>query len=108
MIEISSLKEVFQTIATALSAIKTAKDLLPEGKEKKVAERAVEEAISAAKLAEVQAATALGYPLCRCAWPPTIMVVKVQGGRQSIYHCATCASDFLVGQDGKIKGPYSD
>lgn len=104
--EIAGIKEAFETFSTAIAAFKSAKDLLPDSKEKKAAEEAMEKAASTAKLAEAQAAQALGYPLCRCNWPPTIMLIKTQGGRQSVYHCARCGGDFLVGQSGQIKGPY--
>jgi|JTFP01.1.fsa_nt_gb hypothetical protein len=105
--EISGIKEAFETFSTAISVLRSAKDLLPDSKEKKEAEEAVEKAASTARLAESQAAQVLGYPLCRCSWPPTIMVAKIQGGRQSVYHCATCNREFLVGQSGQIKGPYN-
>lgn len=104
--EIGVIKEAFETFGTAISAFKSAKDLLPDSKEKKVAEEAMEKAASTAKLAEAQVAQVLGFPLCRCNWPPTIMVVRIQGGRQSVYRCGTCSGDFLVGQSGQIKGPY--
>ncbi len=106
--DLNGIKEAFETFSTGISAFRSAKDLLPDSKEKKEAEEALEKAASTAKLAEAQAAQALGYPLCQCRWPPTIMVVRIQGGRQSVYHCATCNGDFLVGQSGQIKGPYNE
>ncbi len=102
---IDEIKGAFETLSTAIAALKSAKDLLPSSKQKSLAEEAIDKAASTAKLAEAQAAQAFGYPLCRCNWPPTIMVLTVQGSRQSVFHCSTCAGDFLVGQNGQIKGP---
>ena len=104
--EIGLIKEAFETFGTAISALKSAKDLLPDSKEKKFAEEAMEKSASTAKLAEAQVEQALGFPLCRCNWPSTIMVVKIQGARQSVYRCSTCNGEFLVRQSGQIKGPY--
>lgn len=44
--DLSGIKEAFETFSTAISAFRSAKDLLPDSKEKKEAEEAVEKAAS--------------------------------------------------------------
>ena len=55
----------------ALDLIRSAGALLPTGKRLAVEQKA-SEAEAALKLAEASAAQALGYKLCRCAFPPEI------------------------------------
>jgi hypothetical protein len=104
--EIGDAREVFDAMKSAIGLLKGAKDLLPDSKNKKAAEDAIEKANAAAHIAEAKLAQTMGYPLCRCHWPPTIMTVKLQGGRQSVYNCGSCGVDFVVGQSGQIKRRY--
>lgn len=60
----------------ALGALKAAKDLLPNTAKKRDVEDAVNEAEKALKLAEAKIAADLNYELCRCTFPPQIMLEK--------------------------------
>jgi hypothetical protein len=65
-----------------------------------VVEKAFEEAETSAKIAEAEIAKALGYELCRCAFPPTAMLtvghftrgVKI-GEYKPVYECPKCGKD---------------
>ena len=58
----------------AIGAVKEASTLLPESDEKEAATRTLEEASKAAQMSEATIAQAFGYELCRCEFPPTIML----------------------------------
>ena len=78
--------EVLQAMSNALSVIKGAKDLLPSGPERDAADAAIGQAEQAVRLAEAQAARQLGYPICRCTFPPQIMLMK----EPDRYSCPGC------------------
>lgn len=59
---------------TAFEALKTGVSLLPSGKERDQAERALERAEEALKLSDYKLAKELGYRLCTCTFPPQIML----------------------------------
>ena len=68
-------KSGFDTIRTALGLVKDVQGALPPGEKKEAAARALEEADKQIRLGEAQIAKALGYPLCRCVFPPTPMLM---------------------------------
>jgi hypothetical protein len=67
-------KAGFDAIKTALGLVKDVQGTLPPGEKKEAAARALEEAEKQIRLGEAQIAKALGYPLCRCTFPPTPML----------------------------------
>ena len=69
-----SVKVGLSLFAQALGLVKQTNDLLPDSKDKEVIEKSLNEANKAAKLAESQIAQALGYSLCKCTFPPQIML----------------------------------
>jgi len=71
---IGILKTGFDAIRTALGLVKDVQGALPAGEKKEAAARALEEAEKQIRLGEAQIAKALGYPLCRCTFPPTPML----------------------------------
>ena len=71
---IGIVKSGFDAIRAALGLVKDVQGALPAGEKKEAAARALEEADKQIRLGEAQIAKALGYPLCRCAFPPTPMV----------------------------------
>jgi hypothetical protein len=71
---IGIVKTGFDAIRTALGLVKDVQGALPAGEKKEAAARALEEAEKQIRLGEAQIAKALGYPLCRCAFPPTPML----------------------------------
>jgi len=71
---IGIVKTGFDLIRTALGLVKDVQGALPAGEKKEAAAQALEEAHTQIRLGEAQIAKALGYPLCRCAFPPTPML----------------------------------
>ena len=71
---LSAFKEAIDALGVVLTLAKQAKDLLPEGPRKKAFDVSVEQAERQLRIAEAQAATALGYDICQCEWPPSIML----------------------------------
>jgi predicted RNA-binding Zn-ribbon protein involved in translation (DUF1610 family) len=72
--DIESLKAALQLGGQALSLLKSARDLLPKSPQKEAISQKLEEAEKAFRIAEAKAAQELGYPLCKCTWPPQIML----------------------------------
>lgn len=68
---------------TALEVLKGARDLLPKGPERSKVEAAVTEAESAAARADATLAKALGYQLCTCTFPPSIMLWQQAAGQHA-------------------------
>jgi hypothetical protein len=101
---IAALKPTFEAIRSAIGLVKDAKDLLPPDDKREAAiSQALVMAESSAKIAEAEIAKALGYELCKCAFPPTIMLtVGEHNGRPTtgpVYECPRCgfntASPFM-------------
>ncbi len=95
--------EVINTIKAVLSALKKAKDLLPDGAEKKSVQQSLEAAERDCKLAEAQIAQALRYQLCRCTFPPQIM--RSIGYRQNREHfeCPVCPNTWPPPDTGPVE-----
>lgn len=88
---IEGIKQGFDLLRTALGAAKDAKDLLPESKEKESVAKRIEEAERAVQLGEAQIAQALGYHLCKCTFPPQIMLSKGYEQSQEKFECPKCS-----------------
>jgi hypothetical protein len=71
----SAFKAGLDTIKTALSIVKDVKDTLPSGSGKEQIGRALDQATEKMVEGEAAIAIALGYTLCRCAYPPTPMLM---------------------------------
>jgi hypothetical protein len=71
---IAAAKTGLDTVKTAISLAKDAKNMLPSSDKKEEVGKALDDA--ARKLGEGEAAVAasLGYQLCRCEFPPTPML----------------------------------
>lgn len=69
----AGVKTAFQAVKDLLGVVREAKDLLPDDR-KEATEVAIVETEKQLKIAEVQIAGALGYQLCRCEFPPHIML----------------------------------
>lgn len=67
-------KGALDLMRLAIATVRDATGLLPDSQSTKAAIRALDEAEKAASIAEAQLAQALGYPLCRCTFPPAIML----------------------------------
>ncbi|MEY9164669.1 hypothetical protein ABIE78_002788 [Sinorhizobium fredii] len=81
----------FDAVRGLLGIFKDAKDLLPEDK-REAAALAIESSTKQLAVAEAEVARVMGYELCHCAFPPTIMLAvgyQSSTGRR-IYECSKC------------------
>ena len=89
-----SVKLGLSLFGQAIGLAKQTKDLLPESQDKEAIEKSLEEADKAAKMAEAQIAQALGYHLCKCTFPPQIMLSngykEVDYSQQEEFICPLC------------------
>lgn len=72
--DLTDLKLAFDMMKSAIGIAKDAKDLLPEGEKKQTLVNSLNAVESQTQIAEAQIANALGYQLCRCTFPPQIML----------------------------------
>ena len=89
-----SVKMGLSLFGHAIGLVKQTKDLLPESQDKEAIGKSLEEADKAVKMAEAQIAQALGYHLCKCTFPPQIMLSKgykeVNYSQQEEFVCPLC------------------
>jgi hypothetical protein len=82
-------------LRAAIGLVKDAKELLPKEKSE-VVNAALATAESSSLIAEAEMAKALGYELCKCTFPPTIMVTvgqhngRTELGTGPVYECPLC------------------
>lgn len=69
-----SVKIGISLLSETIGLVKKTQEILPESDSKKAIEKSLDEAIKATKLAEAQIAQALGYNLCKCTFPPQVML----------------------------------
>jgi NAD-dependent SIR2 family protein deacetylase len=89
-----SLKDAFSSFREAIGLAKDAKELLHEGPQKEAVTKAISQAENSAGLAEAQIAKSLGYEICRCTFPPQIMLMKRKHETRNmpISVCPKCGS----------------
>lgn len=91
-------KSAFDAMRDLLGLYKDAKDVLPEGK-KEAAALAISNSEKQIAIAEAQIAQALGYQLCRCEFPPVIMLAvgtiedHVARTNKAVFECPSCGTD---------------
>jgi hypothetical protein len=84
---LDALKEGLAALGLVLNTLKQAKDLMPQTFDRVATEKALAAAETQLKIAEAQTAEALGYPICKCSWPPTIMLRT----KDKMFVCRQCA-----------------
>lgn len=88
---LAGIKNGMDTIRSALELFKGAADALPDTARKAAIAGSLERAEREIRLGETQIALALGYHLCRCTFPPQIMVsVGHATGGHSVFQCPKC------------------
>jgi hypothetical protein len=93
---IAAAKTAFDALRTAIGLVKDTKELLPQGPKTEVISAALATAVSSSQFAEAEIAKALGYELCKCNYPPTIMLTvgELDGrsklGLGPVYECPRC------------------
>jgi hypothetical protein len=102
--DLASITEMFGLFRSALGAVRDVKDLLPAHQQKPI-EETLKKAELVASTAEAKLAVELGYQLCRCTWPPQVMVRtnagRMLGSGKSAYRnetwqCAACEKTDMV------------
>ena len=85
-----ALKTFIDTARGLLGLYKDAQATLPADKQEAVS-RALEEADKQFRIAEAQLAQGLGYPLCRCRFPPTpMLLVGYWSADHDVHECPVC------------------
>lgn len=77
-------------LTSALSLVREAKELLPDNDKKKSMEDKLDAAEKATKTAEAQIAQSLGYQLCKCTFPPQIMLSAGYRENREEFRCPAC------------------
>ena len=102
-IDIEALKQSISAIGMVISTLKQAKDLLPEGKQKKQVAEGIEQAERQLKIAEAQAAQSMGYKLCRNHFPPEIML----SSDNKNWKCPGCGNEIKYSQQNQGGNPMN-
>ncbi|HKR19737.1 MAG TPA: hypothetical protein VJS41_06300 [Stellaceae bacterium] len=87
---LAAIKNGMDTIRSALELFKGATETLPDSARKTAIADSVEQAEREIRLGETQIALALGYHLCRCTFPPQIMVSVGHTSGQHAFQCPDC------------------
>ncbi len=104
-----SVKIGLSLFSEAIGLVRNVQDTLPDSEEKESIEKSLVEASKAAKLAEAQIANVLGYKLCKCTFPPQIMLS--QGYKETNYShkeefvCPKCNKSSIPPPDKPINIP---
>jgi hypothetical protein len=92
----TALKAAFDAFRAAIGGVKDIRAIAGGTEEqKKVVDNALDHAISTAAIAEAEVAKAFGYELCKCQFPPTVMLTvgyKSGGdaGSGPVFECPKC------------------
>jgi hypothetical protein len=96
---VAALKPTFDALRSAMGLLKDAKELLPPGDQREVAiTQALATAESTSQMAQAEIAKALGYELCKCEFPPNIMLTVGRHNERSghsgpVYECPKCGDN---------------
>jgi len=71
---IDAIKISFNLFRDAIGLARDVESTLPDGEKKRAIEESLERADVSSRTAEAQIALALGYLLCLCIFPPSIML----------------------------------
>ena len=71
---VAAAKAGFDALRSAIGLVKEIEGILPTGEQKDAVGASLAVAEQRLKIAEAQIAQGLGYPLCRCAFPPRPML----------------------------------
>jgi hypothetical protein len=96
----AAVKAAFDSLRSAIGLVRDARSLAGGTEQQnKVVEQALDHAERSASIAEAEVAKALGYELCKCTFPPTIMLtVGYRSGRPPtntgpVFECPKCGFD---------------
>jgi hypothetical protein len=93
----AALKTAFDTFKSAVGLVKEIRQIAGgTPQQSKAVDEALEHAEQSAAIAEAEVAKALGYELCKCQFPPTIMLTvgrkleRAGAGTGPVYECPKC------------------
>ncbi len=101
---LKDVKLAFDTIRTLFGVLKDAKEAMPDSPKSEAVTEALKQSEIQFDIAEAQIAKALGYELCKCQFPPSIMLAvgySLPDAREpvrTIFECPKCHMD--------TSGPY--
>jgi hypothetical protein len=90
---------------TALDLMKSAWQAMPKGEKRDALEEKVKKAETALESINVALAKSLGYKLCRCTFPPQIMLWKLSEGTNICSACGTKDPALFEGASGMWQIP---
>jgi len=99
---------VGEWIVTGRNAVELARaalKLMPSGPNKQEVERKLSEAEAALARSNAEVAKRLGYDLCRCQFPPAIMLEK---RAESVRYCPSCGHTESTELPSSPGEPYWD
>lgn len=117
--DINTGAAIFSLLDQSLGLLKKSRDVMPDSKEKKELSKKLAEVEAAYHIAEAKAAQELGYELCKCSWPPQIMLISADGqaecskckrrtGSATLNQTASDAPEKLGEEETKILGKLSN
>lgn len=89
MFDLKMFSEGISVLGSLVSTIKSVIDMLPK-KEKEAASQKLVEVEEKLQIAEAQTAKGLGYEICRCTWPPQIMLHAGEAEYGEKFRCPAC------------------
>jgi hypothetical protein len=93
---LDNLSAAIAAFRGAVSLAREVRPMLPQAQQKAV-DAALEQADKAAQIAEAQIAKGLGYDLCTCSFPPTIMLLCRDGAMHPMAaefrRCTACGRE---------------
>ncbi len=93
----------YQAIKAVIALLRETKDVLPDGTEKRSVEQSLEVVERESKLAEAQIAQALRYQLCRCTFPPQIMLSRGYRQNREYFLCRNCGNTWPPPDTGQVE-----
>ena len=90
MLDFKTFSDGFSLLASVVSTVKSVIDILPK-REKEEASKRLVEAEEKLQIAEAQMAKGLGYELCKCTWPPQIMLHAGDVEYGERFRCPACS-----------------
>ena len=90
MFDLKTFSDGISLLSSALSTIKSVIDILPKREKEKVSKQLVETE-EKLQIAEAQIAKGLGYELCKCTWPPQIMLHAGDLEYGEKFRCPACS-----------------
>ena len=89
MFDIKIFSEGISLLGSTISTIKSAIDILPK-KEKQDVTQQLNDVEEKLQIAQASIAKGFGYELCKCTWPPQIMLFAGEADYGEKFCCPSC------------------